>query len=286
MSERINVRSSARAEGPTRRRRRRHQGRTARSSISTRSSIPRPTFELVRATDKDGLQVIRHSTAHVMADAVQRLFPGHQGDHRSRDRGRLLLRLRQAGRRPSPRKISRRSRRRCVEIIKSNSPFRREVVSRDEALDALRQDGRDLQGRDHRRHPRGRGDQPLQARRRRPTSGSTSARGRTCRAPAASRRVKLTSVAGAYWRGDERNPMLQRIYGTAFPSKEALEEHLKLIEEAKARDHRKLGKELDLFMFDEVAPAMPFFLPKRRVRLQRASSTTCASSTSSTATRR
>ena len=74
--------------------------------------------------------------------------------------------------------------------------------------------------------------------------------------------MKLTHVAGAYWRGDERNPMLQRIYGTAFPSVDALEEHLKLLEQAKQRDHRKLGKELDLVMFDEVAPAMPFFLPK------------------------
>ena len=73
--------------------------------------------------------------------------------------------------------------------------------------------------------------------------------------------IKLTSVAGAYWRGDERNPMLQRIYGTAFPSKEALEEHLRLLEEAKKRDHRRLGKELDLFMFHEYAPAMPF-LPR------------------------
>src|SRR4029079_14755760 len=74
--------------------------------------------------------------------------------------------------------------------------------------------------------------------------------------------IKLTSVAGAYWRGDERNPMLQRIYGTAFPTKEELTDHLKRIEEAKARDHRKLGKELDLFLFDASAPAMPFFLPK------------------------
>src|SRR5215472_1303152 len=74
--------------------------------------------------------------------------------------------------------------------------------------------------------------------------------------------IRLTHVAGAYWRGDERNPMLQRIYGTAFPSVDALEEHLKLLEQAKQRDHRKLGKELDLVMFDEVAPAMPFFLPR------------------------
>jgi threonyl-tRNA synthetase len=74
--------------------------------------------------------------------------------------------------------------------------------------------------------------------------------------------VKLLSVAGAYWRGDERNPMLQRIYGTAFPTEAALTEHLKLLEEARARDHRKLGKELDLFMFHEWSPGMPFLLPR------------------------
>src|SRR4029453_19382938 len=74
--------------------------------------------------------------------------------------------------------------------------------------------------------------------------------------------IKLTSVAGAYWRGDEKNPMLQRIYGTAFATKADIAEHLRLLEEAKARDHRKLGRELDLFMFHEYAPAMPFFLPR------------------------
>ncbi|MCM0605422.1 MAG: threonine--tRNA ligase [Xanthomonadaceae bacterium] len=73
---------------------------------------------------------------------------------------------------------------------------------------------------------------------------------------------KLTSLAGAYWRGNEKNPMLQRIYGTAFKSGEELQEHLKLIEEAKLRDHRKLGKELDLFSFLPEAPASPFFHPK------------------------
>jgi threonyl-tRNA synthetase len=74
--------------------------------------------------------------------------------------------------------------------------------------------------------------------------------------------VKLVSLAGAYWRGDERNPMLQRIYGTAFPTEAELKAHLALLEEAKARDHRKLGRELELFMFHEYAPAMPFFLPR------------------------
>jgi threonyl-tRNA synthetase len=76
---------------------------------------------------------------------------------------------------------------------------------------------------------------------------------------------KLTSVAGAYWRGDERNAMLQRIYGTAWGDEKELEKYLKGIEEARARDHRKLGKELELFHFSQFAPAMPIFLPKGAV---------------------
>ncbi len=79
---------------------------------------------------------------------------------------------------------------------------------------------------------------------------------------------KLLSLAGAYWRGDERNPMLQRIYGTAFVKKRDLEEYLKQVEEAKKRDHRRLGPALELFMLDtEIAPGMPFFLPKGTIVL-------------------
>ncbi len=79
---------------------------------------------------------------------------------------------------------------------------------------------------------------------------------------------KLLSLAGAYWRGDERNPMLQRIYGTAFAKKQELDEYIKQIEEAKKRDHRRLGPALELFKIDtEVAPGMPFFLPKGTVVL-------------------
>ncbi|WP_152393564.1 threonine--tRNA ligase [Paenibacillus guangzhouensis] len=73
---------------------------------------------------------------------------------------------------------------------------------------------------------------------------------------------KLMHVAGAYWRGDSNNKMLQRIYGTAFPKKADLDEYLQMLEEAKNRDHRKLGRELELFMFSEEAPGMPFYLPK------------------------
>ncbi|MBQ3389877.1 MAG: threonine--tRNA ligase [Firmicutes bacterium] len=74
--------------------------------------------------------------------------------------------------------------------------------------------------------------------------------------------VKLMSVAGAYWRGSEKNPMLQRIYGTCFPKKEMLDEYIERLEEAKKRDHRKIGKEMDLFMLTDEGPGFPFFLPK------------------------
>ncbi len=77
--------------------------------------------------------------------------------------------------------------------------------------------------------------------------------------------IKLMNVTGAYWRGDSNRKMLQRIYGTSFPSKTELEEHLRMIEEAKKRDHRKLGKELGLFMLTEEGPGFPFFLPKGMV---------------------
>lgn len=77
--------------------------------------------------------------------------------------------------------------------------------------------------------------------------------------------IKLTSLAGAYWRGSEKNKMLQRIYGTAFPKKAELDEYLTMMEEAKKRDHRKLGKELGLFMMRDEGPGFPFFLPKGMV---------------------
>ena len=73
--------------------------------------------------------------------------------------------------------------------------------------------------------------------------------------------VKLQSVAGAYWRGDSSRPMLQRIYGTCFPSQKELDEYLAKLEEAKKRDHRKIGKEMDLFALYEEGPGFPFFMP-------------------------
>ena len=79
--------------------------------------------------------------------------------------------------------------------------------------------------------------------------------------------LKLMSTSGAYWRGDENNPMLQRIYGTAWESKESLENYLHRRQEAIKRDHRKLGRDLDLFFFDDLSPASPYFLPKGTIIL-------------------
>jgi threonyl-tRNA synthetase len=221
-----------------------------------------PTLALtpIRATDADGLAVIRHSTAHVMADAVQRLFPGTKVTiGPAIDEGFYYDFDKPGGGFTDDdlRKIEEV----MGEVVKKNSPFRREVVSRDEArrtfsgmgekfkveiIDAI-PEGEEVSIYRHgdKEHPWFDVCEGPHV----PSTGFLKA-------------VKLTHVAGAYWRGDERNPMLQRIYGTAFPTKEALDEHLRLIEEAKQRDHRKLGKELDLFLFSEVAPSMPFFLPK------------------------
>src|ERR1700733_11210675 len=210
-------------------------------------------------TDKDAVSVIRHSTAHVMADAVQRLFPGthvtigpaiedgfyydfeKQGPGFTDDDLRKIEEV-------------------MAGIVRKNSPFRREVIARDDAIAMFEKMGEHFKVEIIRSIPP---DEEVSLYR----HGGDEQWVDVCEGPHVPstgflKAVKLTHVAGAYWRGDERNPMLQRIYGTAFSSKEALDEHLRLVEEAKARDHRKLGKELDLFMFDPVAPAMPFFLPK------------------------
>jgi threonyl-tRNA synthetase len=214
----------------------------------------------VRASEPAGLAIIRHSTAHVMADAVQRLFPGTKvtfgpatahgfyydfdkqgGPFTDEDLAKIEGKMR--------------------EIISAGAPFRRVAVNRDEARALFEKMGETYK-REHIDHIPAGEDISLYFH-----GDGQSEWVDLCEGPHVPNTrllaaVKLTSVAGAYWRGDERNPMLQRIYGTAFPSQKELDEHLKLLAEAKERDHRKLGKELDLFMMHEYAPAMPFFLPR------------------------
>ncbi|MEZ4390816.1 MAG: threonine--tRNA ligase [Polyangiales bacterium] len=214
------------------------------------------TVTPIASDDPRALPLIRHSTAHVMADAVQRLFPGtrvtigpaiESGFYYDFDRrdGRFteedLARIEDAMR----------------EIVKADLPFVRSEMDREDARARLASSGENYKLEILDAIPAGEAISFYQ-------HGAWSD---LCEGPHVPSTkflgaVKLTSVAGAYWRGDERNPMLQRIYGTAFPSQKALDAHLKQLEEAKARDHRRLGRDLQLFMFHEWAPASPFFLPR------------------------
>jgi threonyl-tRNA synthetase len=221
-------------------------------------------LEPVRVSDKAGLDVLRHSAAHVMADAVQRLFPGTQVTiGPAIDSGFFYDFYRPDGSTFSDADLQR-IEKEMQRIIKQGRPFTREEVTREQAHALFEGMGELYKLEVLASIPEG---EPISLYR----HGGPGKPGTTwvdlCGGPhVPSTRhigvVKLTSVAGAYWRGDEHRPMLQRIYGTAFPTEAELAEHLKLLEEAKARDHRKLGKELELFTFHEYAPAMPFFLPR------------------------
>ncbi len=212
--------------------------------------------EIVTLDSKDGLEVYRHSTAHLMAQAIKRIYGNKEvklgigpviedGFYYDIDIANPL----------TPEDLVK-IEKEMERIVQENLPISRRVVSREEALrifgeleDPLKlelindlPEGVELtiydQGEffDLCRGPH------------LPSTGRIKA-------------YKLLSVAGAYWRGNSDNKMLQRIYGTAFPKKAQLDEHLHFLEEAKKRDHRKLGKELKLFMFSDEAPGMPFYLP-------------------------
>jgi len=209
----------------------------------------------VTVDEPDGLALLRHSTSHVMAAAVQKLFPGvkvtigpsiDSGFYYDFDT-------------PKPFTVDDLP---AIEaemrsLVEADVPFTRSVLPRDEAVALFQGKGETYKAEiiagidadtvslyqcgdfvDLCRGPHV------------PSTGRVRA-------------FKLLSVAGAYWRGDEKNPMLSRIYGTAFGDEKALKAHLDRLEEAKRRDHRKLGRELSLFTFHEdVAPGMSFWLPK------------------------
>jgi threonyl-tRNA synthetase len=203
----------------------------------------------------EGLDILRHSTSHLMAQAVKELFPeakpaigpaieqGFYYDFETRDPfvPQDLVRIEE----------------RMQSLSKSKIPITREEMSREEAIAFFQSRGEPYKV------------ELLQALEEAPVSlyhqGDFVD---LCRGPHLSssgdiRFFKLTQVAGAYWRGDERNPMLQRIYGTAFFNKKELDEHLHRLEEAKRRDHRRLGRELDLFsIHDEVGPGLVIYHPK------------------------
>lgn len=205
--------------------------------------------------EQGGKDTLRHSASHIMAQAIKRLWPDAQlaigpaienGFYYDIDMEHVLV----------PEDLAK-IEAEMHKIVKANFPIEKEVLSRDEALKFFKEKHENYKVELIE-------DLPADA------EISTYRQGEfvdLCAGPhvASTGKVKafkLQSLAGAYWRGDEKNKMLQRIYGTAFEKKEELDEYLHLLEEAARRDHRKLGKELGLFVLKEQGPGFPFFLPK------------------------
>ena len=211
-------------------------------------------LEIVTPDHEDALLVLRHSTAHLMAQAIKRLYPDasfgvgpaiengfyYDTDTEQPITGEDLERIENE----------------MMAIVKENLPIIRKKISRAEALDLFKDDPykqeliNDLPE-----------DEELTVY----EQGEFVDLCRGVHVPSTGRIqvFKLLSLAGAYWRGNSDNKMMQRVYGTAFFDKKALKEYLKIREEAKQRDHRKLGKELELFMLSpEVGSGLPFWLPK------------------------
>jgi len=214
--------------------------------------------EIVTPKSDEGIDTIRHSTAHLMAMAVQELFPGTQVTIGPVIENGFFYDF--GTDRPFSDDDLRAIEAKMTEIAGRDLPIRRKELSREEAIRTFDQLGEKYKVEIIQGIP---GDEPLSVYH----QGEWFDLCRGPHVPSTGRlgAFKLLSVAGAYWRGDERNAMLQRIYGTAWADKEQLEAYLKRVEEAKARDHRKLGKELDLIYFSQFAPAMPNFLPKGAV---------------------
>jgi len=223
---------------------------------------------------ESNLYRIRHSAAHIMAQAVLEIFPDGKvaigppiddGFYYDFDLPRSL----------TPEDLEQ-IEKRMREIIKGDHVFARREVSAAEAknlfkgqqykielIEGLEKGGIDEYGNES-------SEPPVISTYKHDTFEDL------CRGPHVERTgqidpdaIKLMSIAGAYWRGDEHNPQLQRIYGTAWESKEELDQHLHMLEEAKKRDHRKLGKELEIFTFDdEVGPGLPLWLPNGAILIE------------------
>lgn len=210
--------------------------------------------EKVDFSDENVKEAYRHTSSHIMAQAIKRLWPEAKLaigpaikdgfyydvdlDHKITD--------------DDLKKIQKEMK----KIIKANYPLEKSILSRDKALELMRQKGEDYKVELINDLP---SDEEISFY----TQGEFTdlCAGPHVESTGKIKAIKLMSVAGAYWRGNEKNKMLQRVYGTAFPSQEELQEYIDRIEEAKKRDHRKIGKELDLFALMEEGPGFPFFLP-------------------------
>jgi threonyl-tRNA synthetase len=216
-------------------------------------------IEIVTAKDDDGGDVIRHSAEHVMADAVKRLFPDAQIDAGRADHSQKFQYDFLVDQPFTPEDLER-IEKEMASIIATDASFTREVVTREEAKARFEQMGEGLK--------LSRIDDI-------PDNGEITLFGHgefvdLCRGPHVRSTkqigaVKLTEASGTYFRGDESSHKLQRVYGTAFSNKKQLKAHLARLEEAKKRDHRRVGVALELFHLDPVSPGSPFYLPKGMV---------------------
>ena len=210
---------------------------------------------IITAKDEQGLYLIRHSTAHLMAQAVQRLFPGTQVTIGPViDYGFYYDFAREESFKPEDLEAIEAQ---MHAIVSEDLPIERDVMGRDEAVSFFKSLGEDYKAEIIASIP---ADETLSVYR----QGEFIDLCRGPHVPSTGRlgAFKLTKLAGAYWRGDSDNAMLQRIYGTAWPDQKSLKAHLERLAEAEKRDHRKLGKQLDLFQFQEEAPGAVFWHPK------------------------
>ncbi len=211
-------------------------------------------IQIITATSEEGIAIIRHSAAHIMAQAVQRLFPNTKVTIGPVIENGFFYDF--DPEKPFTEEDLEKIEKEMEKIVKENYPFVRSEMTAEEAKKYFAEKGEtykveiieDLGAEKVSIYQQGefvdlcRGTHI-------PSTGFLKA-------------FKLMSTAGAYWRGNSNNKMLQRIYGVAFGSKKELDEYLTMLAEAEKRDHRKLGKQLDLFFLDEHGPGFPFFMPK------------------------
>ncbi|MBE9543668.1 MAG: threonine--tRNA ligase [Proteobacteria bacterium] len=208
-------------------------------------------LRLITSKDPEGLEILRHSAAHVMAQAILRIYPDARLTIGPAVEDGFYYDIDMA---PVSKDDFSKIEAEIKKIIKEKLPVRRREVSKAEALEFYK-------------------DEPYKVEMISDLDDGTISfyeQGEftdLCRGPhvphtGVAKYIKLIKVSGAYWRADPSKPQLQRIYGTAFFTKKELNDHLKFLEEAKKRNHRKIGQALDLFSFHEEAPGMPFFHPK------------------------
>lgn len=210
---------------------------------------------IVTAKDADGLEVIRHSTAHLLAYAVKELFPDAQVTIGPVIDNGFYYDF--SYKRPFTPEDLTAIEKKMTELSNKDEPVVRRVLPRDEAVAYFKGLGENYKAEIIASIPTNE-EVSLY----REGSFEDLCRGPHVPSTGKLKHFKLMKVAGAYWRGDHRNEMLQRIYGTAWTSKDELQQYLTMLEEAEKRDHRKLGRELDLFHIDEHSPGTVFWHPK------------------------